>query len=110
MIKKLIQKISKNNAEKITEEVYIDRIASFEKECWRRSLKEDAIFIETRKYINRLNLSQEMHPFLVKFRDDLNNAYKNSRYNTNQYHKLFRSFHEYRTELKLTKKENESEQ
>lgn len=100
MIKKLIQKISKNSIGQIKEEAYIDRIADFEKECWRRSLNQDAIFIETRKYVNKLKLSEDAHPFLVKFRDDLNKIYQNSGYNHNEYHKLFRSFYEYRAELK----------
>lgn len=100
MIKKLINKISENKANKITEEVYIDRIALFEKECWRNNLNQDSIFAETRKYINKLNLSEEMHPFLIEFRSNLNKVYKAGGCNHSGFHELFRSFHEYRSEIK----------
>lgn len=62
-------------------------------------MKQEEIFIETAKYLNRLKLSQDRHPFLIIFRDDVNKLFEENEFNAKEAQRLFNSLYKYRDEL-----------
>lgn len=99
MIKKIVEKIKENHIQSTTEEAYIKEIAFIQKECWKSNMKQEEIFIETAKYLNRLKLSQDRHPFLIIFRDDVNKLFEENEFNAKEAQRLFNSLYKYRDEL-----------
>ena len=95
----LVNKIFSKQEEIKTENEYMTDISYFQKKCWRFNMNEEAIFKETRRYINKLKLTEDKHPFLTGFRVDLNDMYKNEGYNRERYTKLFNEFYRYKNKL-----------
>lgn len=83
------------------EEYYIDRIIFIQKECWRNNMTESFSLKETKRYLNKLNLSEEKHSFLIEYRAKLNDILRYDvslmRYRIDE---LSRSLFAYRNELK----------
>lgn len=106
MIKKIIENLKKIYIESTTEEIYIRGIISIQKEYWYQNMNQESVFIGTLKHLNRLKLSQERHPFLVEFRDNMNKLFEtNQEFNKDEANKLFNSLYRYKEEL-LKKKLN----
>lgn len=51
----LISRVFNKRKNMKSEAEYMRDIASFQKECWRYSLNEEAIMKETKKYVNKVN-------------------------------------------------------
>ena len=98
-MKSLINRMLKKRIESTTEESYINNIVYMEKESWKSNMSEADIFKETIKYLNKLKLSKEKHPFLIDFRDRANRIFKEERYNREEINKLYHSLFDYRREL-----------
>lgn len=58
------------------------------------------MFKETVKYLNKLKLSKEKHPFLIEFKDKANIILKEKGYSRTEVNELYRSLFEYRKTCK----------
>lgn len=63
---------------KKTEQYYINRLISIDKECWRSRVSEIDCWIKLKKELNKMKLNIYDHPFLYNFREK--SAYVNSHY------------------------------
>lgn len=103
MIKKIIENLKKRRFDSTTEKYYIERIAFLQKDCWKANMNQKGIFGEICRYLNKLKLSQERHPFLITLRKDINALMREDVFDREEADRIFNSLYEYR-EL-LTKKE-----
>lgn len=95
----LIEKINKRHAELTTEKIHIKNLVAIEKECWRANVSEECMLNESVKYLNKLKLTKERHPFLVGFRNDLNKMFADRVYDRDKMKELYRSLFEYKRTL-----------
>ncbi|MBQ8997945.1 MAG: hypothetical protein IJ086_04535 [Clostridium sp.] len=97
-IEKMIEKY-KSKKELVSEDVHMNNILYIQKQCWRTNCTEEEIFKQSRKYLNKVKLTKQEHPFLYNFRNDLNITVKNCGYNRSLCGQLFNSFYEYKNKL-----------
>ena len=96
---KLIKNMIKKEKALENEVFYINQINLIMKKYWRMSLNESDAVKEIRKYLNKLDLCEENHPFLIQYRDELNYAVKYEPYNIVKIDKLHRSLFIYRNKI-----------
>lgn len=100
MITGIIKYLKTKRCDLETEEFYINNIVSLQKDCWRMNMNQSKIFKETCKYLNKINLSQERHPFLIEFKTNINKLKDNPILDKDKVNEIFSSLYRRRDELR----------
>lgn len=100
MITDIIKYLKTKRCDLETEEFYINNIVSLQKDCWRMNMNQSKIFKETYKYLNKIDLSKERHPFLIDFRTNINKLKDSSILDKDKVNEVFSSLYRRRDELR----------
>lgn len=73
MLLRLIEAFKAFGKKSYSEEKYIEDIVFIQKECWLYHMNQEDIFKHTTKYLNKVILEPDRHPFLSNFKEQSNN-------------------------------------
>lgn len=78
---------------------YANEISYLIRQCWKECMNEAEIFKELTRYLKRLRLDKEKHPYLVEFKKTMLGIKKFNYFTKDEIGKQLTDFYQYKNKL-----------